>query len=211
MANKTRYLVTATIGLMLMWLTAGVQAAIYVYQLPDGSRIISDHALKGSQYKLVRTTQKVKGVGLLVASRTPQFFRTDPTSYDNLIAKIARQYQVDPSLVKAVVHAESAFNPYATSNKGASGLMQLMPGTAEEYGVTDIYDPAQNIRGGVRYLSDLLQQYDNKSHLAVAAYNAGPTAVQRYRGIPPYNETRNYVKKVLRYKKRYASSNWSGV
>jgi len=195
--------------IMGLGLWGSAQAGIFVYQLPDGSRIISDHRLKGSEYKLVRATDKVEGVGLLVASRTPEFFRSNPTSYDYLILRMAKEYGVDPALVKAVVHAESAFNPYATSHKGASGLMQLMPGTAEEYGVTDIYDPVQNIRAGVRYLRDLLSRYDDKHTLAVAAYNAGPEAVQRYRGIPPFSETQDYVKKVLRFKKLYTQVGWA--
>ncbi|MDH5633268.1 MAG: lytic transglycosylase domain-containing protein [Gammaproteobacteria bacterium] len=197
--------VMASLGAM------SAQAAIYVYQLPDGSRIITDHAVQSKDYKLVRSSQTVEGVGMVAANRAPQFFRADPSSYDRVIAQMARRYEVDPALVKAVVHAESAFNPYATSHKGASGLMQLMPGTAEIYGVNNIYDPVQNIRAGVRYLRDLLTQYDDKVHLAVAAYNAGPTAVARYRGIPPFDETQEYVRKVLRYKKHYSSVARSGA
>lgn len=197
--------VMASLGAM------SAQAAIYVYQLPDGSRIITDHAVQSKDYKLVRSSQTVEGVGMVAANRAPQFFRADPSSYDRVIAQMARRYEVDPALVKAVVHAESAFNPYATSHKGASGLMQLMPGIAEIYGVNNIYDPVQNIRAGVRYLRDLLTQYNDKVHLAVAAYNAGPTAVARYRGIPPFDETQEYVRKVLRYKKHYSSVARSGA
>lgn len=195
-------------GLMIPSLSA--QAAIYVYQLPDGSRIITDHIVQSRDYKLVRASRTIEGVGMVAANRAPEYFRADPASYDNLIRRMSRQYKVDPALVKAVVRAESAFNPYATSHKGASGLMQLMPATAEVYGVNDIYDPTQNIRGGVRYLKDLLARYNN-TRLAIAAYNAGPTAVKRYRGIPPYNETQNYVRKVMRYKKHYARVDWPGI
>lgn len=209
--NKNRKKSVVASLLMAAMLFAGsARAAIYVYQLPDGSRIVTDHAIKAKGYRLVRSSQTVEGVGVVAANRAPQFFRADPTSYDSLIQRMARRYKMDPALIKAVVHAESAFNPYATSHKGASGLMQLMPETAEIYGVSDIYDPTQNIRAGVRYLKDLLSQY-NSIKLAVAAYNAGPTAVARYRGIPPYNETRDYVRKVLRFKKHYARIDWSGV
>lgn len=210
MNNSRKKSVVVSLFLTVMFFAASVQAAIYVYQLPDGSRIVTDHAIKAKGYKLVRSSQTVEGVGVVAANRAPQFFRADPASYDSLIQRMARRYKVDRALIKAVVHAESAFNPYATSHKGASGLMQLMPATAEIYGVNDIYDPAQNIRAGVRYLRDLLGQYNN-TKLAIAAYNAGPTAVDRYRGIPPYNETRDYVRKVLRYKKQYARVDWSGV
>lgn len=196
-------------GLIGMFVTiAGpmstAQAAMYIYQLPDGSRIVTDYPMSNKHYKLVRASRNVQGMGALVASREPQFFRARTSNYDHLIKRMAGEYGVDPALVKAVIHAESAFNPYATSHKGASGLMQLMPATAEEYGVTDIYDPIQNIRAGVQYLRDLLGMYENRSRLALAAYNAGPRAVKRYRGIPPYKETRRYVKKVLKYKRRYA-------
>ena len=193
----------------LLFAATPASAAIFVYQLPDGTRIITDHLLRGSDYRLVRSSQTAEGVGVLAAKRSYTFFRTDPQAFDKLIKRTARENEVDPALVKAVIHAESAFNPYATSHKGASGLMQLMPETAEEYGVSDIYDPKQNVQAGVRYLRDLLALYNNRLNLAVAAYNAGPTAVARYRGIPPYAETRAYVKKVLRYKKQYARA--SGV
>jgi soluble lytic murein transglycosylase-like protein len=104
---------------------------------------------------------------------------------------------VDPELVKSVIQAESAYNPNAVSNKGAIGLMQLMPGTAQRFGVKQIHDPEQNIHGGVKYLRVLLDLFNNDLSLAVAAYNAGEGAVQRFRGIPRYTETQNYVQRVL--------------
>jgi soluble lytic murein transglycosylase-like protein len=181
------------------------QAALYVYQMPDGSRIATDHALSNKHYKLIRAGRNTSGVGILLAARTPQFFRTNPRAYDRLIAHSAARQKVNKALVKAIIHAESGFNPYATSDKGACGLMQLMPGTAEKYGVSNLYDPEQNIRAGVRHLKYLLRRFRNNTRLAVAAYNAGEKAVRRYRGIPPYTETRRYVTRVLRYKRRYAS------
>ncbi len=119
--------------------------------------------------------------------------------YDDLITEHARQNSVRADLVRAVVQVESAFNPYAKSVKGAMGLMQLMPETARQYGVRDPYDPAENVRGGVAYLRDLLDRYQNNEELALAAYNAGPGAVDRHgETVPPYRETRNYVAQVNR-------------
>ena len=106
-------------------------------------------------------------------------------------------HDIRPDLVRAVVQVESAFNPYAVSPKGAQGLMQLMPATARALGVSNPFNPLDNIRGGVRYLRQLLDRYDNDEVLALAAYNAGPEAVARYgQKVPPYRETRNYVTKI---------------
>jgi hypothetical protein len=120
-----------------------------------------------------------------------------PSLYDQLIETTARRHSVDPRLVKSVMLVESGFNPAAISPKGARGLMQLMPATANAYGVRDIHDPAENIAGGTRYLSYLLGLFGGNLEKSLAAYNAGETAVTRYGGIPPYNETRLYVHKTL--------------
>jgi soluble lytic murein transglycosylase-like protein len=119
-----------------------------------------------------------------------------PSHYSPMIADAARAHGVDPRLVAAVVRRESAWNPNAVSRVGAGGLMQLMPATARFLGVTDVFDARQNIFGGTRYLRTLLDTFDGDLDLTLAAYNAGPGAVQKYKGIPPYRETRAYVKAV---------------
>ena len=114
-----------------------------------------------------------------------------------MITEYAERYQVDPALVRAVIHAESGFNRLAISPKGARGLMQLMPATARGYGVTNPYDPKQSIDAGTRYLAGQLDRFGGDVSLALAAYNAGPGAVERFGGVPPYPETQRYVASIL--------------
>ncbi len=123
-------------------------------------------------------------------------------AFDGVISLVAQRQDVPPALIKAVIHTESNFNPYAVSKKGAQGLMQLMPKTALRLGVDDPFESFQNVEGGVRYLRRLIDRYGSW-RLALAAYNAGPTAVDRYGGIPPYRETQEYVRRVLAYYQRY--------
>jgi soluble lytic murein transglycosylase len=128
--------------------------------------------------------------------------RGDRKRYDPLIVKAARDSGVPAAMVKAVIHAESAFDPQAVSKAGAMGLMQLMPGTARELGVGQPFRADENVQGGTRYLRQLHDRYGNWAY-TLAAYNAGPTAVDRHQGIPPYAETQQYVKRVLSYYRRY--------
>ena len=127
----------------------------------------------------------------------------NPAEFEPIINSCASEFGVDKSLVKAVIHAESGYDPNAVSVKGASGLMQLMPNTARSLKVGNSLDPAENIRGGVRYLRFLLDTFRGDECLALAAYNAGLSRVAQYGGIPPYTETRNYVAKVMQYRKSY--------
>ncbi|HEX7111538.1 MAG TPA: lytic transglycosylase domain-containing protein [Mizugakiibacter sp.] len=124
-------------------------------------------------------------------------------AYRDEIARAAADSGVDAGLLRAIIHAESAFNRYAVSRKGAQGLMQLMPGTASEVGVADAFDPAQNIRGGARYLAQLLKTFHGDERLAAAAFNAGAAAVRKYGDVPPYDETRVYVRRVALLAQRY--------
>lgn len=135
--------------------------------------------------------------GLAVAEIVVRSASNLPTTpYDPYIDRLAAELGVDPNLIKAVALVESALDPRAVSPKGAQGLMQLMPATALHYGVTDPFDPYQNLRAGATHLRDLLHRYDGDRTLALAAYNAGPTAVRRHGGVPAYRETREYVARV---------------
>jgi hypothetical protein len=125
------------------------------------------------------------------------------TPYDDIIRQAAQKHRLDPALIKAVMKAESNFNPVDTSAKGACGLMQLMPATANILGVKSIYSPHENVQAGAHYLRDMLSLFNGDIELALAAYNAGPTTVQKYHDIPPYLETQNYVRRVVRYYNMY--------
>jgi soluble lytic murein transglycosylase-like protein len=167
-------------------------AQLYSWKDASGRLIISDTpkgpaaktysvAYVGTSYGVVKTTGSKRRI----------------TEFDDLIVENATRHELHPDFVRAVVQAESAFNPRARSVKGAMGLMQLMPKTAAQYGVVNAYDPVENIRAGVAYLKSLLVRFGNDVSLALAAYNAGPGAVEKYgRAVPPYKETRNYVSKI---------------
>lgn len=120
-----------------------------------------------------------------------------------IIDRIAQRHAVEPALVKAIILAESAYDPRAVSNRGAAGLMQLMPKTAAALGVADRFDPEHNIDGGVRYFKRLMVRFDGDKRMALAAYNAGSRKVRQYRGVPPFKATRRYIEKVLRYYDHY--------
>ena len=166
------------------------EAQIYSWRDANGHLVLSDRPLvEGARSFAISTASTVRTTIAIV--------RPTANRYDDLIRHHANEHQVRPDLVRAVIQVESAFNRYARSPKGAMGLMQLMPATAVHMGVRDPYDPAQNIRAGVAYLRQLLDRYNQNEELALAAYNAGPVAVARYgTTIPPYRETRNYVKKI---------------
>jgi len=163
------------------------------------------HAGGGLYYKEVNGTivfTNVEEKGLKVVpgfAPRHRFVATTPlpaSRHDGYIDRLGEELGLSPDLIKAVAMVESGLDPRARSPKGALGLMQLMPATARQYGVDDPFDPWQNLRGGATHLSDLLERYDGDLSLTLAAYNAGSGAVQRHRGVPPYRETREYVRKV---------------
>ena len=167
----------------VLLLAAAATAEVRVATKPDGSKVIYN----------VGGSSKGKAGNLNWLAKQ----RNRPSKFDEMIERYGRRYRVDPVLIRAVIQVESDFNPNCVSSKGARGLMQLMPGTAKRYGVLRIHDPEENIAGGVHYLADLLEMFYDDVPRALAAYNAGEGAVAKYKGIPPYEETSNYVTRTL--------------
>ena len=191
MVKRSRIWRLAAVAALCLGWPAGAWAQIYAWRDANGGLVLSDHRPVGYAAKTF------PGAGTPFVRSTRQISRPVSSDIEGLITTHASAYQVRPDLVRAVVQTESAFNPRARSVKGAMGLMQLMPGTAAQYGVLDPYDAAENIRGGVAYLRDLLVKYAGNEELALAAYNAGPTAVDKYgQRVPPYRETVAYVNRV---------------
>jgi len=179
------------------------QADIYKYVDKHGRVILTDKPAHTGYKRLVKTWKGWE------EAKLPKNFNwvKNQKKFDPTIRSISKMYKLPPTLVHAVITAESSYNPNAISRAGAVGLMQLMPETAKRFGVSNRRDPKQSIYGGSRYLRHLLKLFKNDLSLALAAYNAGEGAVKKYGNkIPPYKETRNYVNKVIRYYKKYRSS-----
>jgi soluble lytic murein transglycosylase-like protein len=147
----------------------------------------------------VEVNMVLPGLGLSFFTPSPEELQTSISPYDYWIRAACRKYSMDPALVMAVIHAESRFDPLAVSLKGAVGLMQLSPIVSRELGINDPFNPQLNIDGGVRYLKGLLNSFNGDKTLALAAYNAGPTQVYRHKGVPPFKNTKKYIKQVFRY------------
>lgn len=199
-------LTAITVGATCAVIPRDLCAEIYVIKGSDGSITFTTRkppeGVKASIFRPEKITNYSRAsLGARLRSR-----RLFVREYHEVIAAVASEKRLDPSLIKAIIHAESSFNPAAVSPKGAIGLMQLMPGTAREVGVVNPFNPAQNIRGGATYLAWLLDKYRGDLVRAVAAYNAGPDAVDAHRGIPPFSETRLYVRKVMALHHAYRSA-----
>lgn len=198
---------------------------------PAGPSYQAPRLVRGQVYSYIKdgvrhyTSKAPKGVSGASAMRTIRYsfletcyacgakpgvnfgtLRLNMAAYSNEIANAAREQGVDEAIVRAIIHAESAFNPNALSRVGAQGLMQLMPATARRFGVSNAFDAGQNIQGGVKYLAWLLKRFNGNLTLAAAGYNAGEGAVDKYKGVPPYSETRRYVERVGVLAERYRGS-----
>jgi soluble lytic murein transglycosylase len=183
-----KLLATALIGLVLSW-TGPALAEIY-YRIDENGVVRFTNAPTTPDFRVLQP-------GVLPAAS-----RLTASSIDGLIEAFAAEHAIDSALIRAVIRAESNFNHRAVSRKGAQGLMQLMPATIGRMSVGDAFDPHENIGAGVRFLRQLLDQFDGDLTLALAAYNAGENAVLRYKGVPPYQETREYVRRVLSHYRR---------
>jgi soluble lytic murein transglycosylase-like protein len=195
------------LGALCLGLAAPASAQIYSWRDTNGNLVVSNHR-QGSTVnadqesnRAVRTSTVAKVETAVAkvetAPATPSVATTRGQAYDDIIGEHSRSHGVRADLVKAVMQVESAFNPFARSSKGALGLMQLMPAIIRQYSVQNPFDPTENVRGGVAYLRHLLDRYENNETLALAAYNAGPGAVEKYgQSVPPYRETRNYVAQI---------------
>jgi soluble lytic murein transglycosylase-like protein len=192
---------------LVPWCTQA-DTAHFTQRTADGVTVFSDTPLENGE--LIRQSYRSSTRPVVSANPcrglTTSELDTRSSDLDREFAQAASLFSIDIALLKAVARAESCFDPQAISRAGARGLMQLMPRTARELGVTDIHDQTQNLHGGAKYLSQMLQRYAADTRKALAAYNAGPGAVDRYQGIPPFPETHRYIDTVLSFQKHYSGA-----
>lgn len=189
-----RWLILSFFGVLTILVIPHAYADIYVYIDSQGVMHFTNTPTSSNYKVYMREPLK----------RTGTWYSIE--SYDDVISEAARRNGIAFSLLKALIHAESYFNPRAVSKKGALGLCQIMPDNLKRLKVNDPFDPWENIMGGARYLKDMLERFDNQLPLALAAYNAGPTVVEHYNDIPPYPETLDYVQKVMKLFQLYRRS-----
>lgn len=192
------FFVFSVLGLLLFGDIAESFGGMYYCQDRFGRKFFTNVA---NESNCTKVRLKGKVISWRGSSRS-----ADPSQYDSTIRSIGRRYNVEPSLIKAIIHTESDFDHRAVSTKGAKGLMQLMPGTARELRVQNVFDPMQNIDGGTRYFRKMLDIFNENLMLSLAAYNAGPNLVKRIGKVPNIRETKRYVKKVLRRYRVYKAS-----
>ena len=184
-----------------------IRGQVYSYVGKDGVRNYTSVRPRGVSGAAIRTIKYSYMETCYACGAKPGVnfgtLRLNTAAYQAEIAAAAREHGVDEAIVRAIIHAESAYNPLALSRVGAQGLMQLMPATARRFGVSDAFNPQQNIQGGVKYLAWLLKRFNGNLTLAAAGYNAGEGAVDKYKGVPPYSETRRYVDRVGVLAERY--------
>lgn len=191
-------------GMLAMCQALPVYPDVYAFSGEDGTVHLSNVPVDNNFVLFLEDPGKRANAVPEYASSRVVSVKANQARYLPMIKEVARDYQLETALLHAVIAVESGYNPAAVSRKGAKGLMQLMPGTARRYGVLDVSDPAQNIRGGARYLKDLLQLFNNDLKLSLAAYNAGEEAVIKYGNrIPPYRETAAYVPRVMDLYRKY--------
>jgi soluble lytic murein transglycosylase-like protein len=195
-----RYVTALFFFFCLLCLSAPSSAGIYRY-VDERGVIHFTNCPRDPKFILYLRESK-DDVGQKIRTASLQYTK-DSDYYDALISELSQKYQVDSALIKAIIRAESGFNPSAISRKGAKGLMQLMPETASRMNVSNVFNPKENIEGGVRYFKYLLSLFNNDLRLSLAAYNAGENLVAELRTIPPYRETVDYVRKVLNFYQSY--------
>ncbi len=203
MSRDTRWIGVTAALLAAALVTCATTADADIYKYVDKDGVIHFRSKPGKGKRVVKSRAKAapKMPAFMPADRSPERF----TRYDSYIRQAATLYQIPEELIRAVIKVESDYDPRAVSRANARGLMQLIPPTAERMMVTDMFDPRQNIFGGTRYLRVLANTFNGNLELTIAGYNAGENAVIRHGGIPPYEETQNYVVKVLSYYRYYRS------
>jgi len=193
-SHKKSFLLTILVLTVILLASAPVSADIYMFVDKNGVSHFTNTPTSPKFHLFVK--------GKRPRHRTP----LNKKGYDPLIKKAAQKFNMDFSLIKAVIEVESAYNPRAVSSKGARGLMQIMPSNFKALKLSDPFEPSQNIMAGTRYLNDLIHQYKGNIKHALAAYNAGPGNVDKYNGIPPFQETRDYVQRVMALHRFYRTN-----